>query len=795
MTNKLLVVLCTGAVAFGAAAETIALYTGEGCEAGQPVGTLVNKVNPGTYDGTARQGGSDSVGYGNMPTYVDTVSGNGVYSDSFCTQLVAKVPLAFDFSTTCGVESATGGYIDLANLANTLSGKKKFTFEFFWRGTGSTRSTALASMYYGIQLRASTSWEYQSTPTLEGNYGSSWRMPSIDGDWNIYLNTLGWRHWAVTYDADTKIAQIYFDYQPGGALTNGFANGSAKFPDFRLGARAENASTVSGFSRGQMTCFRVSDTILSTKEFLRMGTTVFYPFKDGAVGAAVSTVTNSLVPGTFTGVAGTLENLPKFDADRPGKYIFGSSARDRILAEDPQSIHLGVPNTWSQDKGWIAVSNMAGRLLTGFAESYTSSYTIECFFKKQHLSWGSLRLFSFNPNHAVWLLCQGASVGYMQQYQDTSATSFSNEDDSFLEDGLWHHLAVVFTRSSMGGNTHRNHKDVEIYVDYSKANGQKLGSCFYDPSKFCNTFTDRDFFIANDVTGPGTSTGFMGRMAAFRIVPYALTPAEFMVAGETTNAIPAGAGFRWRFEDGPDGSTVAQATDLVTGEKWATGQVRTFGPAAKTKPTFAADRLSKRLVTGDEQVTNRLSATFAAQTTTNRVYVETRTWNGLPVLHPKSWTLEALVKPDSATRTEDVLLVGRGRLNPSTGAQWNDFALVLQPDGRLGVKGRRIGESAAVDFATANLGTALANGAWHYVALTYDGETRQLGVWADGTKVLTTTLESDMVDSSMGRYQIGGGCGQGSFGGKIDEVRLTAGVKAEEDLQHPVWVAFHMIVQ
>lgn len=796
MNHRLFTIGFSSLIASGAFAETLALYTGEEGVVGEPVSELVNKINPGTFSGTAYQGGNDTVGYGNMPTYVDTVSGNSVYSDSFCTQMVAKVPLAIDFSTQQGAQTATGGYVDLANLATTLAGKKKFTFEFFWRAKGGrSRSTALASMYSGLQLRASTSYEYQGTPAIDGNYNKTWRMPGLDGSWEVYLDQLGWRHWAITYDADTKVAQLYFDYQPCGALTNGCVNGNATFPHFRLGARAFKATDnppVSAFARGQMTCFRVSDTILSTNEFLTMGTSVFYPFKDGAAGTTVSTVTNALVAGTFTGVAEALNRLPTFDADRPGKFIFASSARDRVLAEDPQSVHFGMMNSWTSDSAWIAVTNLAGRILTGFAERYSSAVTVEMFFKKQHEKWGNLNFLSFNPGLRINLLANDATVAYAQQDQDTSDSSYDNEGDSFTNDDTWHHLAVVFTRQSA---SFKNHKNVDIYVDYAKADDQKAGSIYYPPDDYRTILTDKPLFIGHDCSSSrAKASGFMGRIAAFRILPRALTPAEFMVAADTTNAVPSEAGFRWRFEDGPADATVAQATDALSGEAWATGRVRTFGAEAKTKPAYAGDRMARRLVTGGETATNRLSAVLAAQADTNRVYVETRVWNGLSALHPKSWTLEALFKPDAGTRTQDVLLVGRGRLNPKTGAQWCDLALVLQPDGRLGFKGRRVASGAPLDCSYVDLGGALADLAWHAVAVAYDGDTRKLVIWADGAKVLDTALESELVDSSKGRYQIGGGCGQGAFAGKIDEVRLTAGVKAESDLQQSIQVGFFTIV-
>ena len=158
----------------------------------------------------------------------------------------------------------------------------------------------------------------------------------------------------------------------------------------------------------------------------------------------------------------------------------------------------------------------------------------------------------------------------------------------------------------------------------------------------------------------------------------------------------------------------------------------------------------------------------------------------MPSLHPESWTLEAFVKPDaSAVRSGNAFIVGRGRYNPTANTYWKDFALYLQPDGKLGLAGRRVNPDAVgsgIDYDYPDLGTSIADGKWHHIAVTYDKPTRALAVWVDAAKVSEQVLASDQFDNLKGRYHFAQGFGMEAYVGSIDEVRLTGAVLSADEL-------------
>ena len=368
---------------------------------------------------------------------------------------------------------------------------------------------------------------------------------------------------------------------------------------------------------------------------------------------------------------------------------------------------------------------------------------------------------------------------YEQQDQSNSGTSYSNEGED-LKTEQWHHLAAVFRKDP---SAKTNHKKLDIYVDYAKADDQTPGSMYYDPGKFANVLDLRNLIFGRTAKLGGN--GFLGKFCSMRIVSRALSPEEFMVASDTLEKPSADAGFRWRFEDGSAGGNLTAAADYASGEKWAGGIVTKFG-AETTQPAYSADHASERVRFGTSkvgEVTNKLSAAFAAASGTNRVFVQTRTWNGFPALHPKSWTMEAFVKPGAGARAADALIFGRGRKNPSTGTEWQDWSLVLQPDGRLGLKGRRTTDGGTADFSFADIGRSFDDGGWHRVAVSYDGDAMNLRVWSDGMCALDETLASGLVDSLKGRYLLAHGCGQGGFTGLIDEVRFNGRVLSAAEQQ------------
>jgi len=757
-------------------ADTLALYTCEDGVSGQPVETLVNKRDPSLYSGTAyRMEVSQGSQAGNMPMYTNTVPGNCIYSDSMCTQIVARTPMAILFSSE-NSDVKSGGCIDLDNLARALrnTGKKSFTIELFWRSSAARERGYVASLNdFWWRAAMGSGTQPNETAFLGVNTSQSVSLGS-----GRVLHTQGWRHWAMTYDGETKTGRLYYDYEQQGTLANEIERTSAAWtgcPSLRLGAEV---ATVAGdhygarCASGEMTCIRVSDEALAPDDFLRMGVAAFYPFKDGDAGAEVSTVTNSLVAGDATGTAGCLNKMPTFSDDRPGRYIYSSMDKGALLCENPGSVSFATDNS-TQPQGHIAFAGLAGRLLTSCREA--SEVTYECFFKKEHLSSDDLALFSLRPNSNektnMWSVCvHDSQVVSKQDWLNTVA--IDNEGESFLGDGRWHHLAVVW-----GAIDDKNWKSVSVYLDYALATNSVLagGVCFIDGSVHWYSQDDRPFVLGHVANFASGKNGFMGKVSSMRITTKALTPERFMVASDTTSGIPADYGFRWRFEEGVAGADVVNVSDAASEEKWTVGELTKYGSGVLV-PTYSTAKAGRIVVAEGTNVENNISIAVAANAAGKCVVLENKTWCGFPTLHPKSWTMEFCAK-SSGARSEKVLLAGRGRLNPKTGEEWRDWAIELQPNGKLALSGfRSDGDGGATPYSFADLGRGFDDGVWHRVVATYNGDTREYGLWLDEDKILEETLPSVQVDSTKGRYQFGQGCGASAFEGHLDEIRFVGRV-------------------
>jgi len=583
----------------------------------------------------------------------------------------------------------------------------------------------------------------------------------------------------MTYDGETKIGRLYYDYEQLGTLEDEIERTSAAwtgFPSLRLGAEV---ATVAGdhygarCASGEMTCIRVSDEALAPAAFLRMGVAAFYPFKDGDPGAEVSTVTNSLVAGDATGTAGCINKMPTFSDDRPGRYIYSSMDKGALLCENPGSVSFAANNS-TQPLGHIAFAGLAGRLLTSCREG--TEVTYECFFKKEHLTYGNLALFSLRPDSddktRMWnVFVHDAHITSKQDWVDNTTVANYNEDESFLNDGRWHHLAIVWkSRNS------KDWKSVCVYLDYALATNSVLANgVAFDQSGHWYSQDDRPFVLGHVANYASGANGFMGKVSSVRVTSKALTPERFMVASDTTSGIPADYGFRWRFEEGVAGAEVGNVSDAASEEKWTVGELTKYGSDVLV-PTYSTAKAGRIVVAEGTNVENNISIAVAANADGKCVALENKTWCGFPSLHPKSWTMEFCAKSGGA-RSEKVLLAGRGRLNPKTGEEWRDWAIELQPNGKLALSGFcSDGAGGVTPYSFADLGRNFDDGVWHRVVATYNGDTKEYGLWLDERKILEETLPSAQIDSPKGRYQFGQGCGLSAFAGHLDEIRFVGRV-------------------
>ena len=771
--------------------STLAFYDFSGNAEGTEATALVNAVDSALYAGTVTARGEDAL----TPVWTNNVPGNAIFSDATCTNMISSRPQAIRLSSS-GTASASGGYIDLDGLGAALVGKKAFTVEWFWKAEHDVNAWApiMSLRSGGLCVTSGIGNEYQCvyvTGSSTGN-GDLIRWPVADGGpgatktWNRAVSGLGWRHWAVVFE-DTgadKVAKLYFDHDLYRVVSNyTFTVSDDGIPALRFGAAITAAGGVGSGRHGYISSIRVSDEALEPSAMMQMGVNAFYALKEGANGQRMdedTRVENTAVPGTFQGSAQMLKNYyAKFSNDRPGKYIFDSSARTAVLATDVMSLQNDNADYWNQDQGYLTFAQLAGRLMT-VANQRKHVFTLECFVKRETpFAWGNGGLFSLNSYNQTWKGIDNLTNYRIEQPYGGSATCTLEGETSF-GDGAWHHIAFVFTPPTQNES---NHKDVDVYVDYAKSTGQAKASLSYNADKFRNLLNDDVLFfgLASDKSG----TVPLGKICAPRIRSGVLTPADFMVAADTLEKPSADAGFHWRFEDGTVNTSVAAVADGWTGEKWAKGRVTTYGTDAQVQPLYATATGLKKIADGlkGTVVGNLLSGDFSASAASGLVFLQTKEWCGLPYLHPDSWTLEFFAKADaSVTRTADVLLAGRGRKDMSTGTDWFDFALVLQADGRLGLKGFRMnGDVDKTAFAFADIGAAV-DGKWHAYAVTYEQATRTLSVFTDGQCAFSQSLESNLADSLKGRYIFASGCGQGAFAGALDEIRFVGSALSAAEL-------------
>ena len=788
-------------------AETIALYTFEGGTEGEAPTTLVNKVNPGTYDASVHAvDNADGSLQGTAPFWTNTVPGNCVFSDSSCETIISRNPQALKLMSVAEASTgnfSTGGIVELLGLAEALQTKDRYTVEWFWRPDEHYDWAYILSVPTGGQSPFVCAYPGNGNAVFAGYAYAKWGGapydPTIGYD-NCSIANQGWQHWALTIDQATKTLEVYYRGVRVYSQAMDESPSPGAYANVIFGASRGYSGTDASFSllnRGEISCIRVSDEVLEPTQFMRLGAGAFYAFKDAVSGATVETVTNSFTAdftGTPTAVAssedGKLGTLPRFNEERPGKYVWSSSKRETLLCEDPQSVQFYSDDYWDTPRGSIDFAKLAGCINMMMDEM--SEFTIECFYRhdRQQIAVlsGTLATFDVCDNQnsifiGRWL---NFGLGYYVKDHDEYTGEVTNYDESTREDSQWHHAAFVCRRDGYGM------KKVQVCIDYARDGAATDGKLVYPWSRYAQrpyvkTRSEamlrlgRPLEIDNGPAHPHLC--FNGYISCYRVVPAALTPDQFMVATENAEKPANDTAFNWRFEELAKGSAIAAAADSVGNEKWSIGKVLSVGEGV-VAPTVSDDHFGNRLTNDIALVKNRQSATFAAQADGATQSLQTREWYGLPSLHPTSWTMETFVKP-AAMPTSDALIVGRGRLNPSSNVDWYDWALVLQPNGKLGLKGFHEDPDTAgatLAYAFADIGDSLADGAWHQVAVTYDGEEMTFGVWVDGVCRRTETLGSAQVDNLFGRYMVAQGCGQAAYVGGLDEVRLVGHVLTEPEM-------------
>lgn len=238
----------------------------------------------------------------------------------------------------------------------------------------------------------------------------------------------------------------------------------------------------------------------------------------------------------------------------------------------------------------------------------------------------------------------------------------------------------------------------------------------------------------------------------------------------------------WRFEDGKAG----EAADAVMSTGASAELTGTAGVYRKGKPPLYDTEVAHAQLWD----TTSAAPLVSANAMSLRFRATEDASGGAPVggevvlsgdaaaVCPESFTIEAFIRIDSHVPRH--ALIASKRRNGQSGATWS---LSLSPSGALHLRfdtQQGEGDEQVGQFNQGFGGSQVPDdGTWHHVALTYDGQNRQTGLYLDyrrcGGGTVAAPLVYDDSDFVIGR----------GLNAWLDEVRLTPEVLHEEQFLRP----------
>jgi len=521
-------------------------------------------------------------------------------------------------------------------------------------------------------------------------------------------------------------------------------------------------------------------------------TLAFYPFTDGAAGENVTTVANA-VGQSYGGVRHpTYQGSPVFSADAPGAYVFPSRDATAPICENPGSVSFA--NTTAAGKSAVVFSNLAGALAD------LDGYTIECFYRvRERATYKPAINYTAGCNYILDLPSgnEGAQVrlfnsadginnprgtlGYYVGYEYVESTG----ERHYLDDGLWHHVAIVRNKA-----TEKN----TLYCDY------------YSRGSFSSTNGTAD--AGNPLLiGCGS---FQGEMSCLRVTAKALDSSEFIYASDDPGHALPDTVFHFRMT-GADGVQANVLTSQPASAiiRWDQLNVAITNLTNATRPVFSSSVPPRTCLLDGEDGNpiglNASSLRFDATPKVDAPNVWFNTGPGFKIAATernkvKDFTLEFFMDlgddPMSAQNASRYNLFGLSGVerNRNVGTHHYSWQLILTDEGgdsptRLAVWCNVCRERKYRQYDSASLETLNKEG-WHHVALTYSEDDTKLRLYVDYEPASIDNSDAgdihyplDQPDDAKYWY-FGNGLNAGAFDGLIDEIRLTRRVLQPSEFLH-----------
>ena len=569
------------------------------------------------------------------PTYTRPFRGRVIFDP--VTDTYRTNSAAMRFNSAKGTYPAEyGGCIKVPNTQSLLSPcSAAFTVEAFVCTTGKTTSVAqnFAPIVASLDGASWTGekWALYMDVTSSGLGGLSFRLNTSAGACVKYsgnatstkINDGNWHHVAYTYDSTlaTPAVKLYIDYVLAKTWAyNANGDSNDKHITGTISYNSNNAIYIGGYDTyynsgygyrrypGVIDEVRVSNAALTPAQFLRMRPSAdtnvilqisFDPDEYETTPSTTKNFSDAIDPDFQKTLYKTTGGSASFDASVKAGTTVGSGPADDHGVANAASLHF-VTNGTGTSGSYLQASSFTSRFVGH------SNYTIECFYK----TGGQVRgpttnrqtLFKMGSNIylASATLSTESSSGNMGtgamlvSYRDKvlvdagkeggNQNHFDPTSDTNLDDGSWHHLAIVIDG---------DHSEARTYID-GRLTKRRTG---YVPAPFVN------YSIFIGCGYGGAPQQFLdGWMDNFRVTLRALDPSEFLAANPTGSG---DASLLALFENDYDFTCSSDAAFSVTG----TPEARTGG----IMPTFVQESRGTLLLdgtNGTERAKNQYSASF-----------------------------------------------------------------------------------------------------------------------------------------------------------------------------------------
>ena len=771
------------ALATPATANTLLWYRfgGEGT-------TIENVANPGVMDGTLK--GIKS--WWDSYSFDDVESKFPVRCNAFTNGVRVIDPKTDTLYPEGRAMSWTGGssntgaiVVPGANLTSAFKGATNFTYEAFFKvsqaaidratgggnamfpiihwgrdGGNSNQEGVMFALYYsGGKLYP---YARVGADKSDGTVG----YPSLGANWmNGSVSLDVWHHLAlvVTVDTDAKIITLkfYLDYNYIGYATGSNCEG-IRYSDEHSYPLTIGANPFTGGRAflGEIAEVRVSDAVLTTREFLRpvppgpvdVDTLVYLPLGDTASWFATQAplntgIWNAPLNGAPTAAWNPLGwhttpssdnypcGVPAVADEAHGDVVRGGCLDTNALA-DVKSI------TFSAETA-IVNSGKLGHIIelpkTDLAALYAGDFTFEWFFKTDYQSNQAMIV---NPWTKVMI-----NGGKIHPRVGNYNTGGGTGSASGINDGKWHHCALVYRHDS---NT------FECWVDYKMDSNPRTADALASNSK--------GFYFGGQAYNDQV---FNGQLDDLRITKRALAPHEFL----TTIPVAAGA----------SPTDILHATlesALASGQDEffvSNGVVRVCNSNAKTTAAYAD---IQRDIDYDNDGEADATSTKAL-VLDGSCYLD---FTAPAVWYTRDFTAEFFARvTGTGNGAQFVRLAAANDLGGAS--RW-----ALLPDGMVSIlrseRGNWVDGATTTMTESADPALSIADGKWHHWAFTsstdYSTATTTFKVYRDYEEVAGGSFANSLIYFGTPRHSLlfgYSGNANGGVVGEFDEIRFRPGVQ------------------